>query len=237
MKTVAEPRVAAGRSAQSPGQAPVVVVSVALLTVSHRQLLAMLLAPAPAAGEREPWVLPRRELHLSEALEDSARLCARQAAGSDPAYLEQLYTVTSGTAASVVEVSYLALVRPPALAPPANGPERQPRPKAEWRSVDALPPVQPAHQRILDLARQRLRSRLGYSSVAGSLLAQEFSLTDLQELYEVVQGRALDKRNFRKWVLANHLVEPTHRERRDGPHRPARLYRFAGVAPPEGTTG
>jgi 8-oxo-dGTP diphosphatase len=62
--------------------------------------------------------------------------------------------------------------------------------------------------------------------VAASLLDVEFSLSELQQVYEAVQGRELDKRNFRKWVLGSSLVEPTAHYRREGAHRPARLYRF-----------
>ena len=95
-----------------------------------------------------------------------------------------------------------------------------------WHSLAQLPSLSPIHVRILETARARLRERLGHTNLAARLLPPEFSLSELQQVYEAVQGRELDKRNFRKWVLGSELVEATARHRRDGAHRPARLYRF-----------
>jgi 8-oxo-dGTP diphosphatase len=86
--------------------------------------------------------------------------------------------------------------------------------------------VLPGHGDLVTAAVRRLRSLLWHTNAGGCLLPEEFTLSELQALYEAVEGRPLDKRNFRKWVLSNHLVDPTPRERRDGAHRPARLYCF-----------
>jgi 8-oxo-dGTP diphosphatase len=61
--------------------------------------------------------------------------------------------------------------------------------------------------------------------IALQLVPEEFTLTELQRVHERILGIELDKRNFRKKTLALDLLEPTGEERRDGPHRPARLYR------------
>ena len=58
------------------------------------------------------------------------------------------------------------------------------------------------------------------------LLPERFTLSEVQRVYEILLERRLDKRNFRKWALALEQIEETGRERRDGAHRPAKLYRL-----------
>jgi len=69
-----------------------------------------------------------------------------------------------------------------------------------------------------DVARCR---RIGFQ-----LLPATFTLAELQQVYEIVLGRSLDKRNFRRRLKLLGLVEPTGERRQDGPGRPAALYRF-----------
>ncbi len=71
-----------------------------------------------------------------------------------------------------------------------------------------------------------VRAKLAYSNVAYSLLPAEFTLSNLQNTYEAILGRALDKRNFRKRVLSVGILEATGRQAGAGRHRPAQLYRF-----------
>jgi 8-oxo-dGTP diphosphatase len=54
----------------------------------------------------------------------------------------------------------------------------------------------------------------------------EFTLSELQSVYEIILNAELDKRNFRKWVLALEQIEETGKERKDGAYRPAKLYRL-----------
>jgi 8-oxo-dGTP diphosphatase len=63
--------------------------------------------------------------------------------------------------------------------------------------------------------------------VGFQLLPRQFTLTDLQTLYEAILERPLDKRNFRKKILSLGLLKSEGRTRAAGAHRPARLYSFA----------
>jgi 8-oxo-dGTP diphosphatase len=115
-----------------------------------------------------------------------------------------------------VSVSYLALEpASPALAG-----------DAAWYPVDERPPLAFDHDEIVTAGLDRLRARLAYSNVAYGLLGEAFTLSELQATYEAALGHPIDKRNFRKKVLALGLVEETAGMRR-GSHRPAQLYRFA----------
>jgi 8-oxo-dGTP diphosphatase len=78
---------------------------------------------------------------------------------------------------------------------------------------------------VVRTALVRLRGKLGYTNLAYALLPEAFTLGELQEMYEAILGRALDRRNFRRRLLALGLLRPLGRVRR-GAHRPAALYAF-----------
>lgn len=97
---------------------------------------------------------------------------------------------------------------------------------SEWCAVDSLPTLAYDHKEIIDYARERLAAKLTYTNAAMGLLADKFTLGQLQTAYEAVVGRELDKRNFRKKFLGLGLIHETPDSWRDGAHRPARLYAF-----------
>ena len=88
------------------------------------------------------------------------------------------------------------------------------------------------HAEMLDYALTRLRYKLEYSTVGFQLLPEEFTLTELQRAYETVLGEELDKRNFRRKILAADILVDT-RQTRLGDGRPAKLYRYREDAEPE----
>ena len=92
------------------------------------------------------------------------------------------------------------------------------------------PPVGKAmihdHRRILATAIARLRGKLKYRPVVFELMAEEFTLTDLQRTIEMLSGKRLHKQNFRRMVDSAHLVEPTGRQSSETGGRPAALYRY-----------
>ena len=57
-------------------------------------------------------------------------------------------------------------------------------------------------------------------------MPRAFTLTELQGLYEVILSRRLDKRNFRRKILATGLLRPVSGRRAAGAHRPAQLHAF-----------
>lgn len=81
-------------------------------------------------------------------------------------------------------------------------------------------------EQILKVALNRLKGKLRYEPIGFELLPTKFTLTQLQRLYEIVLGQNLDKRNFRKKILAMDLLIPLDETETDVAHRAARLYRF-----------
>lgn len=207
------------------GAAPptvIVAVDVVVLSIGERGDLEVVLA-RPRAREpyRGEWALPGRRVRHEEDLRTAAQRVLEEFAGiAAPRHLEQVATFGDpgrDPRGRVVSVSYLALLPSPQALPAG----------ATWWPVGAVPALAFDHEEILRSALARLRAKLTYSTVAYGLLPEHFTLSELQETYECVLGRPLDKRNFRRKVLALGMVEGAAGERR-GPHRPARLYRFAG---------
>lgn len=81
------------------------------------------------------------------------------------------------------------------------------------------------HRRILATALGRLRGKLKYRPVVFELMADHFTLTDLQRKVEAISGHHLHKQNFRRLVETGGLVEPTG-EQTTTKGRPAALFRF-----------
>lgn len=178
----------------------------------------------PFAGA---WALPGGHVDVDEDLETAVHRVLGEAAGPDhrdgdsvtaPRHLEQLATFGApdrDPRGRVVSVTHLALLPSP---PPVGE-------RSAWHRALDPPPLAFDHRAIVAAAVARLRSKLTYSTVAYGLLGEDFTLSDLQAVYEAVQARSLDKRNFRRKVLALGLLEETGEQRR-GSHRPAQLYRF-----------
>jgi hypothetical protein len=82
------------------------------------------------------------------------------------------------------------------------------------------------HRRILATAISRLRGKLKYRPVVFELMAESFTLTELQRTVEAISGRHLHKQNFRRLIEQSHLVEPTGGTSTSTGGRPAALFRF-----------
>lgn len=197
-------------------------VAVFSLRAQRLQLLLIRRANPPFAGH---WALPGGFLDRDEDLDHCARRELEEETGLTDLYLEQLYSFGApgrDPRGRVVSVAYFALL-------PAHRADRcragSDAAELAWFPVDALPALAFDHADIIALARQRLVAKLGYSNIALQLLPDTFTLSELQQVYETVGGQTLDKRNFRKRILALGLVEQTDRLRRSGKHRPAREYR------------
>lgn len=163
--------------------------------------------------------LPSRSPDVREPLDASAERLMRETTGHPPAYMEQLYTVSIEQRDPWrIIVSYMALVAPDADRPLED---------LVWHDPAAVDLRRQTDHMLLDYALIRIRAKLGYTNVAFHLLPPAFTLTELQGVYEQVLGRTLDKRNFRRRMIASGMLAKTGVFRREGSHRPAELYRFA----------
>lgn len=203
---------------------PAVSVEVAMLTLAEGEVRVLLARrdEAPFAGL---WSLPGRFVGPDESLEDAAIRQVRAWLGLDDVALEQLYTFGNPARdprGRVIAVVYFALIDAARLATPPTGANDN----SGWFALHRLPRLALDHRQILETTLVRLRGKLEYTAIGFQLLPAEFTLSDLQRVYEAILGRRLDKRNFRKKILATGILEVTERTKMEGSHRPARLYRF-----------
>ncbi|MFI5301143.1 MAG: NUDIX domain-containing protein [Polyangiales bacterium] len=203
--------------------------------VEGLQLLLIRRRGAPFAGH---WALPggfvvvRDSGDQGEDLEAAARRELVEETGAKVAYLEQLGTFGApgrDPRGRVVSVAYLALVRAADHAI-VGGDDAS---EARWTSVEAHLSSRAKlafdHDEILRVAVQRLQAKVRYAPIGFNLLPASFTLGALQRLYECVLLRSIDKRNFRRRILAMGIL--TEVGKQEGvPHRAAALYRFDKAA-------
>ncbi len=167
------------------------------------------------------WSLPGGWLDVRESLDAAASRTLAETTALTPSYLEQLYAfgAVDRSPSRVVSIVYWALLRP------AEAIESSDLENVAWFDAASLPPLAFDHNQIVEYALWRLRNKVGYSRIAHGLLADEFTLAELREVYESILGRRLDPANFRRQVEGSGTLIPTDRFR-TGSHRPARLYRY-----------
>ncbi len=202
---------------------PAVTVDVVIFTVRKDELKVLLIKRAlkPYKGR---WALPGGFVGIDESLIDAAKRELREETGVAAAYLEQLYTFGEpkrDPRERVISVAYYALMPSDALeikaASDAEG--------VGWFSVDDLPQLAFDHAEILAMSLERLAAKLDYSTIAFQLMPEEFTMPELQHLYELITRQLIDSRNFSKRILALDVIEATGKSRREGAHRPAKLFR------------
>ena len=202
---------------------PAVTTDIVVFTIRHQALKVLLIKRAedPYVGS---WALPGGFVGISESLDAAAERELGEETGVTGVYLEQLYTFGKpdrDPRERVITVAYYALI-------PSDRIQIRAATDAEavgWFALHELPKLAFDHQKIFDMALERLRAKLDYSTIAFQFMPNEFTLTELQSVYELILGEPIDKRNFRKRVLALQAIEETGHEQREAAHRPAKLYR------------
>ena len=198
-----------------------VVVVAVVMTISEGALKTLLLR-----HDEKLWALPGDNPEDGESLRNAADRIIREHAGIELEYLEQLFTFDTQPPSDeprLVQIVYYGLV-PSVLL---RSKELENRSKVNW-FAEQEQPLFGNHGEIVHTARLRLMGKLSYTAVGFELLPEKFTLAELQNLYEVILGKELDKRNFRKKVNTLGILEATGEERisRIGRGRPASLYRF-----------
>ena len=96
----------------------------------------------------------------------------------------------------------------------------------EWVNIEELPTMYSDHNEMIRKARKLLQQKIKYEPIGFQLLPKLFTLTQLQRLYEAVNGEEIDKRNFRKRIKDMDFIEKTELIDKTGSKRGAFLYRF-----------
>lgn len=205
---------------------PALTVDIVIFALQDDDLKVLLInrPKEPFAGS---WALPGGFVRIDESLEDAATRLLATETGATADYTEQLYTFGEperDPRMRIVTVTYFALVPYDSVSDQIN--TAQLDRTAQWFSIKDVPDLAFDHQKIVDYAHQRLRYKLEYTSIGFQLLPDQFTLTQLQRAYEIVLDEPLDKRNFRRKILAANVIEETGEKTKEGEGRPARLYQY-----------
>jgi len=203
---------------------PAVTTDVVVFTIRDQRLHLLLIQRAnpPFRGQ---WALPGGFLDIDEDIDTCAARELAEETGLNDLFLEQLYTFGEpgrDPRERVISVAYYALASSERIPEPVASSDAT---AVAWFPLEELPQTAFDHDAIIGKAHERLVAKLDYSSIALQFMPEQFTLSELQAVYETLRGSKLDKRNFRKRILSLDIIEETGAQKRNGNHRPARAYR------------
>ncbi len=203
---------------------PAVTVDVVVFTIENDDLKVLLIQRDQDPFEGQ-WALPGGFIEIDEHLSDAAKRELKEETGVSASFLEQFYTFghpDRDPRERIITVAYYALIPCDQLSLAAGDDARD----AKLFAINELPELAFDHENILSIAKQRVTERLNDDAFfAFQMLPKAFTMYELRRVYELFLGEVLDKRNFRKKIIALDQIEETGEKRESVRHRPARLYR------------
>lgn len=171
------------------------------------------------------WALPGGWIKYNESINDSASRILNDLTSVSNIYLEQLKAfgdVSRYPTKRVITIAYYALVKPEnyALHPGFTAAD------AKWFKISEVPPLPYDHQKILLEGLNYLKHKVRHEPIGFNLIPKKFTLLQLQELYEAILDKKLDKPNFRRKLMKMNLLEPCKEKQIAVSHRAANLFRF-----------
>jgi 8-oxo-dGTP diphosphatase len=202
-----------------------VSVDAVVFGYDQEQGISVLLIKRKNEPFQKMWALPGGLVLNGESLDDAVNRELKEEAGIDVNYLEQLYTFGSperDPRNHAISVSYFGLVRPEDFQLAAHTDAED----VAWFNIKKLPKLAFDHKKIIETATKRLRGKITYEPVGFELLEKEFPFSDLEKLYQTLLDQDIDRRNFKKKIIALGILEEldTTIQRKSG--RPARLFKF-----------
>jgi len=201
-----------------------ITVDTVILTIKNGNLKVLLVKRdnEPFKGK---WAIPGGYVRMSEDLDAAAMRVLKEKTNVDNIYLEQLYTFGDPLrhpVSRVITCAYFALIR-------AEDVNVVTTDNVSWHDVNDLPALAFDHKEIIQYSLKRTRERLEMCPVAYQLLNEKFTLTEMQKAYELIMGKTLDKRNFRKKVIQTEGLRELEEFSKSTSKRPARLYTFDNI--------
>ena len=205
-------------------EVPHVSIECVLFSVHQQRLQVCLLRPDAIKHQALPSLLSLTiDVMQDKNIEQSIRrvLCAQY--NLEIPFLEQVKTLGNyrrderGWSISIVYFALMPYARLHSLL--------QAVPALRCMPVHNIQALSLDHHAILQSAVKRLRNKAYYTSLPVYFLPDEFTLSEMQQVYEVVLARQLEKKAFRRRIAEAQLIVPVGRLRH-GKNRPAKLYRL-----------
>jgi 8-oxo-dGTP diphosphatase len=190
---------------------------------SEKQIKLLLIKRSfePAKGR---WSLAGGFVRENESLDDAASRILLQLTGLRGVYMEQSYTygeISRDPGARVVSVAYSTLIKIQDIdrnLKEQNG--------AHWQSISRLPNLIFDHCQMVERSLSELQMQIKVKPVGFALLPERFTLVQLQDLYEAIYQKSIDKRNFRKKILSMNILEKLEEKEKETSRKGAYYYQF-----------
>ena len=202
---------------------PLASVDVCILTL-HQNQLKVLLVKRGDYPHKHRWALAGGFIDIAQDtdLESTALRTLSKKTGVTTPYLEQLATIGNqqrdprGWSMTAV---YFALI--PYLELPQTGSEL-----SQWCDVELALSLDLAfdHRQLLTLALERIRAKVLYTLIPAHVISAPFTLTELQQAYEIIMGHEIEKKSFRRRLEREQVLTATGQSKQEGAGRPAALY-------------
>ena len=171
------------------------------------------------------WALPGGWIKYDESIDDSASRILDDLTGVSNIYLEQLKAfgdVSRYPTKRVITIAYYALVKPENYTLHAGSTATD----AQWFKISEIPQLPYDHSNILQEGLNYLKHKVRHEPIGFNLIPKKFTLLQLQELYEAILDKKLDKPNFRRKLMKMNFLEPCKEKQTAVSHRAASLFRF-----------
>lgn len=161
---------------------------------------------------KDAWALPGGYVRVKdgpkdqgEDVEAAAYRELEEETGIKVAYLEQLCTFGKAgrdPRGRTISVAFFALVRKADYEAHGGGDAAD----AFWAPFEKAKGLAFDHDEIVAVALERLQAKIQYTPIGFNLLPKKFSLVQLQDLYQAILMRGVDRRNFRKRILVTGIL-------------------------------
>lgn len=172
------------------------------------------------------WALPSTFLSDEKTLEETVQGLVYDKTGIENMYTEQCHVfsdINRYPDTRVIGISFLGLIDSVSVELKKD---EHPEVEKEWFSVNSVPKMAYDNEFVIEKAKEALRKRIVNSNVLKGLFPSDFTLPELQRVYEQILNKELDRRNFRKKFINLGLIEDTGYKNEGYNGRPAKLYRF-----------
>jgi 8-oxo-dGTP diphosphatase len=170
------------------------------------------------------WSLPGGFVGEKESLDEAASRILMIYGGLERIYLKQSYSygeTQRDPGARVISTAYCALI----TIRDINKDLAQ-KSEAHWRTLTDLPVMIFDHSLMIIRALSDLQDQIKIKPVGFELLPEKFTLVQLQDLYEAIYQKLIDKRNFRKKILSMGILEKLDEKERETSKKGAYYYKF-----------
>lgn len=168
---------------------------------------------------KDCYSLPGGFVLPGETFEDSLQRTLKKKTGLTNIYSEQLYTfgeVDRDPRMRVISCAYISLLDT----------KKAKIKDATWVDINQIKELKMAfdHQKIIKEAIRRLRGKINYTDIVFHMMPEEFTISQLQQVYEMILGEKLLAPAFRRTI--SDKLEDTGKMTGNAGHRPSRLFRY-----------